>query len=91
MNQLEADAVRMETIARLVDVAIADAVRGTRVGMAVQDLMDASGADAELLLAALEAARRLAETTPNEQLEVAVVHLRAAHRYLGTRVAAAPC
>ena len=88
MNELDRDAVRTETVTRLVDLAIANAVRGIRVGMAVEDLVGASGADVTLLREAAEAAGRLVETSPNDRLVVAVLHLRAAHQYLGDRVSA---
>jgi hypothetical protein len=87
MNRLDSESIRTEAIARLVDLAIADAVRGTRVGMAVEDLVGAAGADPALLRAAAEAARRLSEASPDDHLEVAAIHLGAAHRYLGDRMA----
>jgi hypothetical protein len=76
-----------DAIARLVDRAIADAVRGLRVGMAVEDLVVAASADTALLQAAADAAGRLAERSPSAELDLAVVHLRAAHRYLAETAA----
>lgn len=85
MADMDSEAIHAETISRLVDLAIGAAAGGVRPGIAVEDLVGASGSNPALLGAAATLARDVVErdTTAASvvaRFETAAGYLEAAHR-----------
>lgn len=73
---MDAEAIQAETIARLVDLAIAATVRDVAPEDASAELCDAAAANPALLTAAATTARRLqADAGPTDYVDAAVALL----------------